>query len=169
MYVMSLQVEDEFGNVVSEQRNLRNQLHRGGEEFLLRATFTGGRVSDIIPEDYYIGLDNRSAIAYEHTMGDIIGEPNVGGYRRQAISSSGEFSLNFESDHFRAVSPIVAFRSQTIAWGPVQNLFLSDQDGYDGTLISTVPLDSAIFLNPGQTSKIRIAMTMRELPDCSES
>ena len=164
MRLLELQVLDIDGSVISEQKNINNLLHQEGEEFLLRAAFTGGRVSEVIPDNYYLGLDNRQLVDVDHTMDDLIGEPVGGGYQRQAIQSSGDFTVNFENSHFRAVSPIVAFRSTSGSWGPVSNLFMSDQDGNSGSLITTVTLQSPIALDPGQSVTMRIAMTLKEYP-----
>ena len=166
MKLLELQIRDTDGNVLSEQKNLLNILHQEGEEYLLRAAFTGGRISDVIPEFYYLGLDNRQIVTAENTIDDLIGEPSGGGYQRQAINSSGDFSVNFEGSNFRAVSPIVAFRSTSSSWGPVTKLFMSDQEGSGGSLITTVALQSPISLDPGQSVTMRIAMQLKEIPEC---
>lgn len=153
---------DAQGNLISQQNNLLNLLHQEGEEFLLRAAFSGGRISSIIPDFYYLGLDNRQAVAVGDTIDDLIGEPSAGGYQRQEISSSGDFAINFESDHFIATSPIVAFRSTTSSWGPVSNLFLTTESNNDGMLISTVVLQSPISLNSGDAVTMRIGLKLRE-------
>jgi hypothetical protein len=162
MKILELQHIDTHGNVISTQRNLLNLLHQEGEEFLLRAAFVGGRVSNVIPEFYYLGLDNRQVVADKDTIDDLIGEPLGGGYERQAISSDGDFAINLEQDHFLATSPIVAFRATTSSWGPVSNLFLTNTSDTSGSLISTVILASPISLNSGDSVTMRIGMQLRE-------
>lgn len=150
------------GILLWEQKNIYNILHLDGEEFLLRAAFLGGRESTIIPDNYYLGLDNRQTVSVEDTLSDIIGEPSGGGYERQEVSSSGDFAINFESSHFLITSPIVAFRATTGSWGPITNLFLSDVTDSSGYLISTAPLDSAVSLEIGGSVTMRIGMTLKE-------
>lgn len=164
MKIIEVQHVDQSGKVLWAQKNILNLLHSEGEEFLLRAAFTGGKASTIIPDNYYLGLDNRQAVVEADEMSDLIGEPVGGGYERQEVASSGDFAINFEDDHFIATSPIVAFRSTTGSWGPVSNLFLTDKNDDSGYLISTAILDSAIILNPGDAVTMRIGMQLRDCP-----
>jgi hypothetical protein len=162
MKVLEIRHLDARGAVLWEQRDLLNILHQEGEEFLLRAAFVGGRVSDVIPENYYLGLDNRLTVDEDQTMDDILGEPTSGGYVRQAISSDGDFSINFESNHYLATSPIVAFRATSGSWGPVSNLFLTDADDDSGYLISTLELTNPVSLGVGESVTMRIGLQLRE-------
>lgn len=168
MKVLEVQHWDAKGNLLWEQKNVLNILHQDGEEFLLRAAFTGGRASTIIPDVYELGLDNRQAVDVEDTMDDLIGEPPGGGYERQEVASAGDFAINFEENHFVATSPIVAFRATTGAWGPVSNLFLTnkpvDTIPTPRYLISTAVLNSAISLNPGDAVTMRIGMQLKDCP-----
>lgn len=164
MKLLWLEHRDVDGTLINRQENINNILHQDGEEFLLRAAFTGGKNSTVIPDDYYLGLDNRQSITAAQTMDDLIGEPFGGGYERQTIQSSGDFAMNFENSHFKAVSPIVAFRSTSVSWGPVSNLFMTDRDGDSGPLITTVTLDSPVLLEIGQTVNMRIAIMLRDCP-----
>lgn len=167
MKILEIQHWDSKGNLVWEEKNVLNLLHQDGEEFLLRAAFTGGRDSNIIPDNYELGLDNRQAVTETDTMDDLIGEPSGGGYVRQEIASAGDFAINFEENHFVATSPIVAFRATTGAWGPVSNLFLTNQPPGgigDRYLISTAILQSAIALNPGDAVTMRIGMKLKDCP-----
>lgn len=152
---------DANGDVLWHDHNVYNYLHQDGEEFLLRAAFTGGKVSTIIPDNYYLGLDNRMAVAENDTLDDLVGEPTSWGYERQAVNSSGDFSLNLESDHYVATSPIVGFRALGGSWGPVSNLFLSSSADNSGFLISTAVLTAGIFLTSGQSITMRIGMQLK--------
>lgn len=156
---------DTSGNVLWQNNNILNIMHEDGEEYILRAVFTGGRVSTIIPDSYYLGLDNRVTPATTDTMDDLIGEPTTNGYERQATNSSGDFAINFESNHFIATSPIVAFRATAGAWGPVSHLFLTDQSNNSGFLISTASLGTTITVSAGESVTMRIGMTLRDCPD----
>lgn len=160
--LLELTHEDAHGNIVSEQRNLLNLLHLEGEEFILRAAFAGGRISSVIPETYCLGLDNRQSVTATQTIDDLIGEPTGGGYERAEISSDGDFSINFETNHFLATSPIVAFRATTGSWGPVSNLFLATSKDNSGILISTIVLQSPISLNSGDAVTMRVGLQLKE-------
>lgn len=164
MKILEVTHRDPDGRIIFYENNIRNLLHNEGEEFLLRAAFTGGRVSSVIPENYYLGLDNRASISILDTMDSLIGEPQSGGYERQAISSAGDFAINFENDHYVATSPIVAFRSTSAEWGPVRNLFLTDRGNNTGSLISTAILSSPLILSIGDDVTMRIGMQLRDCP-----
>lgn len=161
--ILEIQHKNAQGDILWENRNIHNILHQDGEEFLLRAAFTGGQDSTIIPEEYFLGMDNRSTIAVGNTMDDLIGEPTGAGYDRQAINSSGDFSVNFENNHWSAVSPIVAFQATTGNWGPVSNLLLTNKSDNSGYLISTATIGTPISVNSGDSVTVRIGM---QLADC---
>lgn len=163
MKILEVQYLDPQGNVKWVDRNIRNVLHQDGEEFLLRAAFTGGQTSTIIPDDYYLGLDNRTTIADSNTMDDLIGEPTSGGYARQTVNSSGDFVVSLENDHYLAKSPIVTFRATSGSWGPCANLFLTDKSDASGYLISTAVLSTPADLTIGESVTMRISM---QLKDC---
>jgi hypothetical protein len=153
------------GEVIWEAKNIKNLLHYDGEEFLLRAAFTGGQNSDIIPENYYLGLDNRGTILADDSMLSITGEPITHGYSRQAVSSAGDFTVsNDDNSHFRAISPIVAFRAIGGSWGPIQTLFLTDRSNNSGYLISTAALTSPISVAENDAITLRISMKLRDCP-----
>lgn len=162
MKVLEFRHLDVDGTVLAEYFNLLNLLHQDGEEFLLRAAFMGGQDSTIIPDNYYVGLDNRQTITATQNMDGLIGEPFGGGYERQQIASSGDFSINLESGHYMVTSPIVAFRATTGSWGPVSNLLLTDAADNSGYLISTVVLPSPVSLDSGQSVTMRFGMKLIE-------
>lgn len=164
MKIKEIQHWDSSNNLLAEYFNIKNLLHYEGEQFLLQAAFFGGKVSSIIPDYYYLGLDNRLAVAVADTISSLISEPYGGGYQRAEISSAGEFAINFDNNHFVATSPIVAFRSTVGTWGPVSNLFLTANVDGEDKLISTAVLPSAIIMNPGDRVTMRIGMQLRECP-----
>jgi len=164
MKVLDIQHLDKNKNVLWQQQNINNLLHLRGEEFILRAVFAGGRVSDVIPENYYLGLDNRPTVAVSNEMSDLVGEPTFGGYTRQPVSSSGDFTVVFENNHYIAISVIVAFQATSGSWGPVQNLFVANAAGTDGTLISTARLEVPVVVNTGESVTMRIGMTLKDCP-----
>lgn len=162
MKIMEVTHCDSLGKILFYEKNIHNILHNDGEEFILRAAFTGGQISTVIPDDYYLGLDNRSEIDIIDDMDSLIGEPQSGGYERQSVSSSGDFAINFEADHYLATSPIVAFRSTSAEWGPVRNLFLTDKNDNTGSLISTAVLSSSLIVSLGDSVTMRIGMQLRD-------
>ena len=161
MKILEIQHLDSNNKIIWECKNIYNLLHAEGEQFLLQAAFVGGKESTIIPEYYYLGLDNRLNVTVDDTMNDLIAEPVGGGYERAELSSSNDFTVSYDQDHYVATSPIVAFRSTVGAWGPVSNLFLTASVMDDYKLISTAVLPSAIFLNVGQSVTMRIGMQIR--------
>lgn len=161
MKVIHIQHLNVDGKIVWEQKNIRNMLHTEGEEFLLRAAFAGG--SEIVPENYYLGLDNRSVINSGDTMDDLLAEPTTGGYSRQPVSSVDDFSISLEEGHIVALSPVVVFRAISGSWGPVSNLFITDKQNNSGFLISTATLGSAITVAEGDSVTLRFGM---QLKDC---
>ena len=160
MKIIEIKHLDVDGKVLWQSHNLLNILHNDGEEFLLRAAFTGGQVSSVIPAYYYLGLDNRQLLSKGDTMENLIAEPFGGGYIRQQISSQGDFSINIENGDFIAASPIVAFRSTTNSWGPASNLWITNQPDNSGYLISSVALQSPVSLIAGQSVTMRIGMQL---------
>lgn len=157
------------GKVIWEQQNVYNTLHQDGEEFMLRAVFQGGPVENpTIPENYYLGLDNRQLVTIDDTISDLVGEPAGSGYQRQAVSSETDFAINFENDHFVATSPIVAFQATVGSWGPVSNLFITDQNDDSGYLIATATLNSGIEVVAGDSVTMRIGLQLRECQDSTD-
>ncbi len=162
MKIMEIQHRASDGSILWEQKNVRNILHLKGEEFLLRTAFTGGKVSTVIPENYYLGLDNRVSVLAGDEMSDIVNEPTISGYERQPVASSGDFTISVDNGHYQAISPIVAFGATGGSWGPVQVLFLSDKSSSLGTLISSAVLDTAVSVNAGESVTMRLAMTLKD-------
>ena len=155
--IIEIQHRNSQGDLLWEQKNIRNLLHQEGEHLLLGVTFAGM----VLPTNYYLGLDNRSFITATDVLDDLIGEPTAGGYQRQEIPAVGAFALNLESHHYVATSPIVTFRATVASWGPVSNLFLATTNDNTGSLISTAILGSAVFLTAGDNVTMRIGMRLR--------
>jgi hypothetical protein len=79
------------------------------------------------------------------------------------IASSGDFIVATESSHFVASSPIVAFRAQNGAWGPVSNLFLTNKADNTGSLIASATFEAPITVNEGDSITMRIAVSLRDV------
>ena len=154
------------GKVLRSEENIHNILHLEGEEFLLRAAFTGGQVSSVIPTNSYVGLDARTSVSDDQSMDDLVGEPVGAGYERQAISSEGDFVINFEEDHFLALSPIVVFRGIGGMWGPVSHLFFTDRENNTGALISTATFSAPFEVSDGESVTLRVSMLLRDCTTC---
>ena len=160
--IIEFSLYDVDGTVLYRQENFYNILHREGEEFILRALFTGGKTNNsYIPENYYIGLDNRGTLKDTDTLYDLVDEPTGGGYSRASVPSLGSFDINLENDVFVAYSPLVGFTSSSAKWGPVSNIFLSTTGDNTGYLIASAPLSSSIEVNVGQTITARIGMQLK--------
>lgn len=162
MKILEIQHLDSNNNIIWQNKNIYNLLHEEGEQFLLQAAFVGGQQNTIIPEFYQLGLDNRQAVGVTDTINDLISEPSSGGYERVELSSTGDFTVNYDQNHYVASSPVVAFRATSGSWGPVSNLFLTAEVQSQFRLISTAVLPSPIFLNVGQTITMRIGMQIRD-------
>lgn len=159
MKVLEIQHLSKTGEIIWEDKKLLNLLHTEGEEFILEAIFAGG----IIPDTYYLGLDNRTAISESDTMSDILTEPIGNGYLRQPVLSVGEFTFGLTSGGFtQAQSPIVTFIASGGSWGPVNNLWLTTEADETGQLISTVVLSSETTLLDGERVTMRIGLGMRD-------
>lgn len=153
------------GELIWKAENIRNILHKDGESFILRAAFTGGQVSSVIPSNYYLGLDNRFSLDVEDDLGSLIGEPSGSGYARQAVSSAGDFVVTLEGSNYRATSPIVAFRAEVGNWGPVSNIFLTDTTTSTGNLIASAALPSAVTVIAGDQVTMRIGLVLKDCPE----
>lgn len=150
------------GELLWRRENLRNILHLEGEQFILLALFTGGQENAIIPANYFLGLDNRSALGRNDNMSSITGEPAVNGYSRQELSSVSGFTIETAGGNYRASTAVVTFRANGGDWGPIRNLFLTTAPDATGFLISTVNLGSEFSVTAGNTVSMRMAMTLRE-------
>lgn len=155
------------GEVLWEEKNIDNVLHKRGEEFMLRALFTGGNDPNaLIPDDYFFGLDNRSTVQADDDFVNILGEPNGSGYARQTVSSLGEITVAEENGVLRAITSIITFRAISGTWGPVQNLFFTDRGDNNGFLIASVAATAAFNVIDGDsvTMRMSIGLTACETP-----
>ena len=153
------------GNVVWSENNIKNILHRDGEEFVLLAVFTGGNSSNpYIPDNFYFGLDNRADIAVDDTMSDVLDEPAGGGYSRQAVDSTTGFEHSVLNDINRVTSDILTFSAGGVGWGPCKNLFFTDKSDDSGFLISSVALRNTITLAAGESINLQLAASLRDCP-----
>lgn len=154
---------DRDGKTIWIAHNLPNTFHNDGEEFMLKALFSG---EEEIPDNYYFGLDKRTSITEADNLASLLDEPenDFNGYVRQAISSSSQFVIDTTASHFYARSPILHFSASGGSWGPVRNLFLSTtrQSDYGGYLIASVPLSQTITVNDGESISVRMGLSLKD-------
>lgn len=145
------------GNCLYKNSNINNILHEEGEEFILRVLFGGNS----IPSQYYLGLDSRSTLSRTDTVGSLSSlEPTTSGYIRQTVDANSFSFITNNSGNYQANSPVVLFRAVSGSWGPVRNIFLTDQAGYGGKLISSVPLGSNLIVQAGEIISMRIGLAL---------
>ena len=124
-------------------------------------------MSTIIPDLYYIGLDNRATLSVTDTMESIFEEPIGNGYARVPVASSGDFTTQVSpAGHWTAVSPLLVYSASPsgTGWGPVQNLFLTDATGLSGNLISSSYIGSSLSVIAGDNIVLQLDMS---LLDCT--
>jgi hypothetical protein len=153
------------GSVLHREQNIKNMIHVVGEEYILRVLFS----SLSKPENYYVGLDNRSSLLPSSTIAALTGEPtNINGYERQAIPSDN-FQVESLSGLMQARSPTLVFRATGGSWGPVKNMFIATALGTDSntsTLISSVVLSREITVNDGEIITVRMSMSLSNCSSC---
>ena len=150
------------GEVIWEEKNLFNTLHVGGEMFLLSCAFDSNP-GVFPPANYYFGLDNRPTITVDDLMTDIVDEPVGNGYLRQAVSSTGQFSIDVLGGVYRASGQVVTFSATGLGWGPVSNLFMASAADDSGTLIASNSLSNAITLSSGDAINMRMALALQDV------
>jgi len=168
MKIKSFKVLDKLGKIKYEEYNIKNILHKQGEEFLLKSIFFD---KTIIPENFYIGLDARPGINTTDTLRQIVAEPSSNNYNRQmvqhgdwavATDSTGTFVAKSGTIIFSAIS------STEVGWGPVLNIFLTTTNerctpssiNCPGYLISSARLSDSISLNSGESVVIEMSISL---------
>lgn len=147
------------GEILYREKNIKNMMHVGGEDFVLKVLFAG----KTLPTNYYLGLDSRSSLEFSTLLSNLSGqEPTLSGYQRQAVLSSSFSITDLSNGHKQANSPIVLFKATGGSWGPVKNIFLSTSLGYDPTayLISSATLGNNITVSDGEIVTMKMAMLL---------
>lgn len=148
------------GHILWRGENLKNVLHEDGEEYIVTAAFVPG---DIVPDNFYLGLDARPTVVVSDQLADLVSEPSTNGYSRQAIDSTDGFTIAVnDGGYFEATTAIVGFAAGGGSWGPVKNLFLSTTQNNDGYLIATVALTSDLTLSDGDYVSMRMKIALRD-------
>lgn len=160
MKVLEVQHLSKDGEVLYREGKILNLLHTEGEEFIVSALFA----AEEIPENYYLGLDNRTVLDDADTLSSLISEPTVNSYERQPADSTAWAAIVNNDGYFQANSPIVTFRAIGGSWGPVRNIFLATSDDASGFLISSAALSNPLTVANGEQVSMRLGFAMR---DCS--
>jgi hypothetical protein len=164
MTVLEVKHLSDDGKVKWEQYKVPNLIHSSGELYCLTALFS--TVVTQIPANYYVGLDNRASPAATDTLANLSQEPSQFGYGRQPLSSGTGFVVSITNDGiYQAVSNVLTFSAVSGTWGPVKNVFLATSADNTGLLISTATLDGTHFLNDGEQLTLRIALTLKDVPE----
>lgn len=155
---------DKDNNIIFEWNNIKNILHKDGEEFILKSVFLGGTSNIFIPSSYFLGLDSRVTINREDKLINLVSEPTGNGYFRRSISSSNEFIFN-ESNLgvSQALTPIVTFSASGGSYSAT-NLFLCTSLDNNGFLISSVKLKNPLTIDNGQSFNLRMSLSLRDCP-----
>jgi len=127
-----------------------NILHDQGEQFFCQALFTEEAT---VPENYYLGLDNRTSLAETDTLSSLSGEPSGNGYSRKAVASNAtDFTVSQESGDYQAKTKTVTFTASGGSIGPVTKMFLCDAaSGTTGKLIASRALSQSRTLADGES------------------
>ena len=147
------------GEVIWEAKDLLNTLHSGGELYILSCAFNND--GSLPVSDYYLGLDDRRNILYDHDINDLVDEPSGNGYFRVAVNSAS-WSISLVNGVYRATSEIVTFSATGSGYGEVSNLFLTTSSDDSGVLIATAPLSSTISLSSGDSINLRFALSLKD-------
>jgi hypothetical protein len=148
------------GKVIWQDRNLYNTLHTLGEQFLLSCCFVNP--GNVVPANYFLGLDNRTVLDVNDAMTDLIDEPSGNGYLRQSISSSTGFTLQLNNGIYEALTQIVSFTAHGGSWGPVQSMFLATTSDNTGVLVASVPLSQPATLQDGDAVNMRMSLSLQD-------
>ncbi len=88
-------------------------------------------------------------------------EPSDFAYERVPVVSSNQFSVTQVSGTYRATGPVLTFRAVGGSWGPVKNLFLTNDSEFDGKLIASVNLEEEVTVNDGESINVRMALALK--------
>jgi len=159
MTVLEMEHLDPSGRLLHREQNIRNMLHQGGEDFILKVLFGGTP----LPANYYVGLDSRTSLVASSTISELYGpEPSSNAYERQKIQSDNFSVAAGPSGDRRATSPTVLFKAIGGSWGPVKNIFLSTGLGYSSSvvLVSSASLSRTITVSDGEIITMKMAMSL---------
>lgn len=160
--IWNIRCFDKDGNLKWEEGGARNIFHDEGEQFILEVTFSEAQT---VPVTYYIGLDDRAALA----EGDVLppaNEPSGNGYARQPVTSDAtDWTVSQDVGDYQAKSKTVQF---TASGGPipvagvVDNMFLSTTLNDTGKLVASVALSTSRTIADGDNLQTDITIKVSE-------
>ena len=158
--ILSIRHVSENGRVLWEKRNLLNTFHAEGEQFVLETLFVNGNVTPSIPDNYYLGLDNRTSVSVNDDM-DTIADYEVvgGGYVRNLLPCT-DSTVGPVDGIYRATTPVFSFGASGVGF-TARNLFLTDQPDNTGYLISSVPLSNVVTLTAGESMYVNMVLALQ--------
>ena len=129
-FTADVQHLDKYGNIIWEEKGIHNIYHDEGEQNILYNSFATGSANWSVPANYYVGLDDRVALAEADTLGSLDDEPVGNGYARSPLSSSGtgaagqDFVISQPGEAYQFVTKDVVFTAAGGAWTDARNLFI---------------------------------------------
>lgn len=173
--VLNVSHHNQANEKIWEAKNLENILHLDGELFALSLLYDSdysnskhvldGDDNPTRPDNYYLGLDNRSTVSSSDTMISLSSlEPTSNGYARQIISSTTGFTIELDVTKYRVRTNVISFTASGGSFGPIRNVFLSNKIGNDGFLMNTVSLGTQRTVASGETLTFELSLS---LSNCS--
>lgn len=154
---------DKYGKVKWAEYNIPNLLHDEGEQYFLQAALSE---EQSVPASFFIGLDDRAALAEADTLASLSGEPVGNGYSRQTVNSDAtDWVVSQVAGDYQAKSKTVRFTASggaIPATGSVSKMFLTTSSDGTGKLIASVALSAARALADGDSLDTDITITLSE-------
>ena len=148
--------------VIWRAENIKNMIHLEGREFLIKTAFSND--GNLVPDNYYLGLDARDDLAEDNDLTSLLDEPFGNGYTRQTLPSNGTgFAITQTSGVYKALSNIITFSASGLGWGPVKNMFLTTESDNSGILISSLVLTSPVTTVSGDVVSVQIALSLQDI------
>lgn len=160
--IVEMQILDKNDNVVFERKNILNTTHTDWQEFALKTLFNTDS-GETIPENYWIGLDNRGTITVADTLNSLSGEPTTNNYARISVSSEDGFDVELNDDgNYQATTSSLLWTAVGGSFGPVQNVFISTTQNSTGYLLGTIQFtDTPRTLANGEKIILRTGIDMQ--------
>ncbi len=161
--ILELKHFDAHRNCIWESRNILNTIHKEADLLILSASFNTSGIT--VPDNYYVGMDNRSTISVDDTLSSLVDEPSTNGYSRIPLSSSDGFEIALnDSSIYQATSGTITFVSGIgLSWGPVSTMFLATTVDNTGYLLSSVAITGGSrTVSNGQTLVAKMAITLQD-------
>lgn len=160
-FIWNASCYDSLGNIKWEELLVRNLLHDEGERDILQAAFSEAYS---VPVSYFIGLDDRVTIAEGNALTNLAGEPAVGGYARQGVTSDAtDWTITQDGGDYQAKSKTVTFTPSGADYPTVRNMFLCDiVSGTAGDLFASVALSQSRIVLDGDSLDTDITIKLSE-------